>query len=105
MNTPESLNGMLPDLIRRGLPSEYAQRAAAEFADHHHDLVEELQATGFSESQAQTEASQGRFWSARWPLITFLLAPIPTFIAVWLASGYSILGVIQLLQLTGCAET
>jgi hypothetical protein len=122
MNTPESLNGMVSDLIRRGLPSEYAQRAAAEFADHHRDLVEELQAAGFSESQAQTEAShrlgdtrtlvkkttrgyQQRFWCARWPLITFLLAPLPTFIAVWLISGYSILGVIKLLGLLGCVET
>jgi hypothetical protein len=94
MNKPEVLDGMVSDLIRRGLPADYATRAAAEFADHHRDLVEELQATGLSESQATTEASkrlgnartlmkktvreyQRRYWCARWPLVTFLLAPIP----------------------------
>ena len=94
MNTPESLNGMVSDLIRRGLPADYATRAAAEFSDHHRDLVEELQASGLSESQATTEAShrlgdsrtlvkktvreyQRRFWCGRWPLLMFLFGPIP----------------------------
>ena len=121
MNKPDVLSGMVPELIRRGLPVEYAQRAASEFADHYRDLAEELQATGLSESQASTEASrrlgdprslakktvreyQRRYWCARWPLITFLLAPIPTVIIGWLATAYSILGVIKVLGLLGCAE-
>ncbi len=107
MNTPEVLNAMVSDLVRRGLPSEYARRAAAEFADHHRDLVEELQASGWSESQASTEASrrlgdpqtltkktvreyQRRFWCARWPLITFLIGPIPTLMVAWYALALSI---------------
>jgi hypothetical protein len=107
MNTPESLNSMGFELIRRGLPADYAERAAAEFADHHRDLVEELQAAGFSESQAITEAShrlgdsrklakktvreyQMRFWCARWPLITFLLAPIPAYIATYVVVALSL---------------
>jgi hypothetical protein len=120
MNTPESLSGVVSDLIRRGLPVDYAERAAAEFTDHHRDLVEELQAAGWSDSQASTEASrrlgdlraltkktareyQRRHWCARWPFLTFLLAPIPTVVAAWIATGYSILGVIKVLGLLGCA--
>lgn len=103
MHKPESLNAMVSQLIRRGLPSEYAQRAAAEFADHHRDLVEELCATGWSESHAATEATnrlgdsrtlvkktvreyQRRYWCARWPLVTFLLAPIPLLLLSWTAT-------------------
>jgi hypothetical protein len=47
---------------------------------------------------------QRRYWCARRPLITFLVAPIPTVIAAWIATGYSILGVIKVLGLLGCAE-
>src|SRR5262245_40244470 len=100
MNTPESLNGMISELVRRGLPSAYAQRSVAEFADHYRDLVEELQAAGCSEADACAEASRRlgdshtlirktvhayrrRSWLARWPLVTFLLAPIPALIATW----------------------
>src|SRR4051812_19847557 len=120
MNTPESLSDMVSDLIRRGLPVDYSERAAAEFTDHYRDLVEELQASGWSESQASVEASQRlgdprtlakktvreyqrRYLCARWPLITFIVAPIPTILAAWLATGYSILGVIKVLGLLGCA--
>jgi hypothetical protein len=102
MNTPESLNGIVSDLVRRGLPVEYAQRAATELADHHRDLVEELQGTGLDEKQASTEASrrlgdsralvkktvreyQRRYWCARWPLLTFLLGPIPILILTYVA--------------------
>jgi hypothetical protein len=118
MNTPKSLSRMVSDLVRRGLPSEYAQRAAAELVDHHRDLVEELQASGWSESQASTEASrrlgdpqtitkktvreyQRRFWCARWPLITFLIAPIPTLVAAWFALAYSVYLFILLLSQFG----
>ncbi len=107
MNTPESLNGLHAKLIRRGLPAEYAQRAASEIADHYCDLMTELEATGMSAAQAATEAEcrlggertlvkkmvreyQRRYWCARWPLITFLIAPIPTMIAVWFAIGWSL---------------
>ncbi|HEY2838348.1 MAG TPA: hypothetical protein VGJ26_04320 [Pirellulales bacterium] len=121
MNKPEVLNGMVSDLIRRGLPADYATRAAAEFADHHRDLVEELQATGFSESQAQTEASrrlgdtrtlvkkttrayQRRYWCARWPLLTFLLAPIPAVVATWYVSAIAVSLVFSLLGILGFVQ-
>lgn len=100
MNRPELHFDILPELIRRSLPADYAERAADELADHHRDLIDELQATGLSESQASTEASrrlgdsrtlvkntvrayQRRYWCARWPLITFLIAPLPTLLAAW----------------------
>jgi hypothetical protein len=107
MNTPESLNGLVSDLIRRGLPADYATRAATEMSDHHCDLVEELQGGGLSESQATTEAShrlgnshslvkkivreyQRRFWCGRWPLLWFLFGPLPVAIAVWFATGLAV---------------
>jgi hypothetical protein len=102
MNTPESLNGIVSDLVRRGLPVDYAERAAAELADHHRDLADELRHTGWNESEALTEASrrlgdsrtfvkktvreyQHRYWCARWPLITFLLGPIPILFLTYVA--------------------
>jgi hypothetical protein len=122
MNTPESLNGMVSDLIRRGLPVEYAERAAAEFADHHRDLLEELRATGWSESQAATEASrrlgdsrklvkktvreyQRRYWCARWPLITFFLAPIPILLLSWIATTFAIFCIVWPLEKIGILPT
>jgi hypothetical protein len=109
-STFEPLDGIVTELIRHGLPVEYAQRAAAELADHHCDLVEELQASGWTESHAVLEASrrlgeprhlakkvvreyQHRFWCGRWPLITFFLGPIPSLLLVWLISGVTLFGV------------
>ena len=102
MNTSKSapLENIAADLVRRGLPIEYAERSAAELADHYGDLVVELRATGLSESQATTEATrrlgdartlvkktvreyQHRFWCGRWPLLTFLLGPIPLLVVAW----------------------
>jgi hypothetical protein len=102
MNTPESLRGIVSDLVRRGLPAEYAQRAGSELADHHRDLVIELQGAGLSESEAVAEASrrlgnsptlvkktvreyQRRYWCGRWPLVTFLFGPIPLLALIWTA--------------------
>ena len=65
--------------------------------------MEELCATGLSESHAATEATnrlgdsrtlvkktvreyQRRYWCARWPLVTFLLAPIPLLLLSWTAT-------------------
>src|SRR5690242_13501922 len=39
MNTPEALNHLVVQLVRRGLPVDYAERAVAEFDDHHRDLL------------------------------------------------------------------
>jgi hypothetical protein len=100
MTTSNSPPDLVSQLIRRGLPVEYAQRAAAEIADHHRDLIDELQAAGISQSQAASEAShrlgdqrtlikktvreyQRRHWCGRWPLLTFLIAPIPFTTLTW----------------------
>jgi len=92
-NTPDFSAHFAADLVRRGLPPDYAQRAAVELSDHHHDLVAELCHAGLDEVAASTEAArrlgdsrtlvkktvreyQRRFWCGRWPLLTFLLGPI-----------------------------
>jgi hypothetical protein len=92
------------ELVRRGLPVEYAQRTAAELADHRVDLASELEATGMDCDTVAHEVKrrlgdesvilkktvreyQQRHWCARWPLITFLLAPIPSLIIVWYSLG------------------
>ena len=47
------LEELVPQISsRRGLPADYAQRAAAELADHHGDLTSELIAAGFEETAA-----------------------------------------------------
>jgi hypothetical protein len=93
MNTPNAHEGFCSQLVRRGLPVEYADRAAAELADHHRDLVAELHAEGRDEAAAAAEASrrlgdqrtlvkktvreyQRRHWCGRWPLLTFTFGPI-----------------------------
>jgi len=102
MNTLESLNEVASELIRRGLPADYAQRAAGEIADHRCNLIDELQAAGLSDMQAAAEASrrlgdsqtlikktvreyQRRFWCGRWPLVAFVLAPLPLLLLAWFA--------------------
>jgi hypothetical protein len=101
------LAGLAVQLIRRGLPADYSQRAASEIADHYCDLVNELQFAGMTGPQAAIEAEnrlgdertlvkrtvreyQRRYWCARWPLLTFFLAPIPMLIAAWYAFGLAV---------------
>ena len=109
-STHEPLDALMADLIRCGLPADYANRAVAELADHHSDLVDELQAAGWTESHAVLEASrrlgepralakktvreyQRRYWCGRWPLLTFLLGPIPGLLMVWLITGLTLAGI------------
>jgi hypothetical protein len=108
--TPAPLEHIAVDLIRRGLPIDYAQRAAAELVDHHRDLVAELQNAGVDESAALAEASrrlgdshtlvkktvreyQRRHWCGRWPLMTFLLGPLPAMCLVSLAIALVLMGI------------
>jgi len=103
-STPEAHETVAAELVRRGLPIDYAQRAAAELADHHRDLVAELRGAGLDEPNATAEATrrlgdartlvkktvreyQRRFWCGRWPLLTFLLGPIPLLVLAWVATG------------------
>lgn len=106
----QPLAGLAVALIRRGLPADYAERAAMELADHHRDLVSELRATGLSESQAADEALcrlgdaralvkktvreyQRRYWCGRWPLLTFLFGPISLMLLAWVATGLLVFGI------------
>jgi hypothetical protein len=92
-------------LVRRGLPVEYAERTAVEFCDHYRDLIAELLADGVDESTIVAEAArrlgdpltlvkktvreyQRRHWCGRWPLVTFLLAPVPMWIAAYIATAW-----------------
>jgi hypothetical protein len=107
MNRPQSQRDILRELIRRGLPADYAHRAASELADHHRDLIDALRRDGLSEAQASSEASlrlgdprmlvkktvreyQRRHWWGRWRLVTFLLAPLPVLIAAWIVTLYAL---------------
>lgn len=98
------LAGLAATLVRRGLPIDYAHRAAAEIADHHRDLTDEFCASGMSESQAESEAAQRlgdtrtlvkktvreyqrRHWCGRWPLLTFSFGPIAMLLLAWIATG------------------
>ena len=108
--TPAVLDHIAVDLVCRGLPVDYAQRAAAELADHYRDLVAEFRATGMDEPAADEEANrrlgdtrtlvkktvreyQRRFWCGRWPLMTFLLGPLPAMCLVSLAIALVLAGI------------
>jgi hypothetical protein len=125
MNTLEAHNAIVRDLVRRGLPAEYAERTTCEFVDHHRDLCEELRAAGWSESHAQAEASrrlgdaralinktvreyQRRYWCARWPLLSFLLGPTLLLIGVSFAINMATLCIVWPLHklgvVSGCAD-
>lgn len=86
------------ELIRRGLPTDYARRTAEELDDHRADLLADLRAQhaehpeaianerlGESRALAKRIASdyQRRSWFGRWPLISFLLLPPVLLIAAW----------------------
>jgi hypothetical protein len=104
--TPIALEHVAADLVRRGLPVDYAQRAATELADHHCDLVAELHANGIDNTSADAEAwrrlggvqrfvrksvneYQRRHWCGRWPLLSFLLGPVFMLAATWIAIGFA----------------
>jgi hypothetical protein len=118
MNTPESLNSMVSELIRRGLPAEYANRAVGELADHKCDLAEKLRDSGWYGPQAEEEASRRlgdsrmlvkktvreyrrRHWCARWPLLSFLLGPVALLVGVSFAINMSAFVIVWPLHLLG----
>jgi hypothetical protein len=120
MSTPNALEGFARQLIKRGLPADYSEHAAAELADHFHDLKSEMSASVFDEVTAPAEALrrlgdpsglvkktvreyQRRHWCGRWPLVTFLLAPIPALCVLWLAMAATLAGAGSLCKLLGIA--
>lgn len=93
------------ELIRRGLPADYAQRTADELDDHRADLLADLHSAdadnpdeianerlGETRQLAKKIARdyQRRSWFGRWPLISFLIAPVVILNAVWTAIIYAI---------------
>ena len=115
MNTQELYDELATSLASRGLPVEYAQRTATEMADHHSDLVEELEAAGKSESAALQEADsrfgdrkaivkkavreyQSRHWYGRWPILTFVVGPWALLLAIWFASMFLMMTIGRLFE-------
>ncbi len=120
--TPAVLESFAADLVRRGLPVDYAERAGTELADHFGDLAAELIASGLDETAASQEAArrlgpqrmllkktvreyQRRQWCGRWPLLTFVIAPIPALCLLWLASAAVLAGVGSFCEWIGIAVT
>lgn len=88
------------ELVRRGLPADYARRTAEELDDHRADLLADLHAAGAENAEAIADEQLGetrklakriasdyqrRSWFGRWPLTSFLLAPPLVLCAVWCA--------------------
>jgi hypothetical protein len=122
MNTPNVHDGYCSQLVRRGLPVDYAERAAAEIADHHRDLVAELHAEGRDEAAAAAEASrrlgdqrtlvkktvreyQRRYWCGRWPLLTFFIAPLPLLLFAWTATALLVMCILWPFTKLGLVQT
>lgn len=120
MNALVSLETLAETLVRRGLPAEYAERSAAELLDHRRDVAEELRASGLDANEADIEAAQRlgeprelvkkftreyqrRYFCGRWPLVTFLLAPVPAFFAAWMAATWASMGTYYTLRNVGTA--
>jgi hypothetical protein len=82
-------------LLNAGVSPRRVRRLVAELADHHDDLLAELNATGLSRQEADTEAfarldtdamvadvlarPELRSWVRRWPWIAFTVVPIAMF--------------------------
>lgn len=87
------------ELVRRGLPIDYARRTADELADHESDLLADLQGVGVTDvdtvarqrmgetrrlaSQIATAYRQ-RSWFGRWPLLSYFVLPPLALVGVWL---------------------
>lgn len=100
MSALVSLESMADELVRKGLPPEYAERVTAELADHRRDIIEELQAAGHSVAAAAEEADrrigeprqvvnqlarayQRRYFCGRWRALTFVVTPMLAVIIAW----------------------
>jgi hypothetical protein len=103
-------------LARRGLPRAYIERLVSELNDHLIDLLEERNTAMGAARKLQIESDnlQQRlgdptqlaifaadqyhsrtFWG-RHPLVTFLFAPLPLLVAVWLAYVFTVWLVVAL---------
>ena len=94
MASNKLLSEVHEQLSCRDLPLEYVERSVAELSDHHTDIVEELQREGVTQDDSVRMAAdrlgeprqlakkiahdyQRRTFCGRWPLFSFILAPLP----------------------------
>ena len=118
MTNPSFLQQVRSELGRRAMPSAYVERVVAELADHQSDIVSEQLDDGLTEEQAARNAASRlgdpvqvadvaarQFRSqnlvGRFPLLTFLLAPIPIVLLSWVV--YFLVGLIGLKSLAAIA--
>lgn len=95
------------ELVRRGLPTGYARRTADELEDHRADLIADARSWDPTEAQAIAEERLGetralastiaaeyrrRSWFGRWPLVSFVLLPIPSLVLSWVLAYLPLAG-------------
>jgi hypothetical protein len=99
MNRNPSFEMLRADLVRRGLPTDYARRAVQELADHHADLLANgptredgsdvaWRSLGNAKHLADNLVREYRAQTliGRHPWITFVLAPAPVALVWWTAT-------------------
>ncbi len=89
------------ELIRHGLPTEYALRTAHELHDHRADLLAELRSANVPDVEAIVNERIGetrvlakqialdyrrRTWLGRWPLVGIAVASLPLLLVGWIVS-------------------
>src|SRR5262245_18302872 len=103
MHLIQPLDKLRRDLLCRGLPGDYVSRAVQELADHHADLVEaDAVESGLSAEAAWEELGdveqlgeelvrkyRARSFAGRHPLLTFLIAPRPTVVMIWMGAFFA----------------
>jgi hypothetical protein len=117
MDIRQSLEQLVREMRRRGLPRPYIQRYVEELSDHINDFVEERSNAMSKEAHGSTdlpprigdpirlaqvaaaEYRRANFWG-RHPIVTFLLAPIPLVVVAWIA-----VFVLGMLIMSGRAES
>ena len=130
MGLQEPLRKLRSLLLRRGLPADYVRRAVQELADHHADLVEgeprgvgvppatQISATADDAWRRLGDVEQIgdelvrkyrlRTFAGRHPLLSFVIAPLPATIVLWVvaffASWTAIFAVADLLGNAGSGE-
>lgn len=102
----EAETTLYAELVRRGLPADYARRTADEVDDHRADLIADTRSVDAAEAQAIADERLGeprqlarkiagdyrrRSWFGRWPVVSFVLAPVP----LWIAAAAAIYAVLH----------
>ena len=102
MERREPLKQLRATLLRRGLPHDYVSRAVQELADHHADLLEARHGAESNSEQAAWQKLgdveqlsnelvrkyRARSFAGRHPLFTFVVAPLPLVVVLWIAAFF-----------------